>query len=77
VLRRRLIDGEISAWDDERGAYVVTGAEGRVQPGEVICIKFLGDKEGTQGKPYADFVIVRKPAVKGAQTGDRDGDIPF
>lgn len=81
VLRRRLIDGEVSQWDDARGAYVVTSSQGRVQPGEVVSIKYLGDREGSQGKPYADFAIARKPVVSEQEPTDdadgRDADIPF
>jgi hypothetical protein len=77
VLRRRLIEGEVSEWDDERSAYVVTGNEGRVQPGEVVSIKYLGDREGSRGTPYADFAIVRKPPAVPANTSSQDDDIPF
>jgi len=61
VLRRRLIDGELSEWDDVRKAFVVTEVEGRVQPGEVVSIKYVGDKDAASGNSYPDFVVVRKP----------------
>jgi hypothetical protein len=85
VLKRRLIDGEVSEWDDERGAYVVTSSQGRAEAGEVVSIKYLGDRESASGKPYADFKVVRKPFVgvptdvvdEGAGESAADDDIPF
>lgn len=79
VLRRRLIEGEVSEWDDSRNAYVVTRTEGRVRAGEVVSIKYLGDRENASGKPYADFAVSRKPAAGEDATGPGDGDdgIPF
>src|SRR4051812_5613306 len=56
VLKRRLIDGEVSEWDDNRKTYTVVDRQGRVADGEVVSIRFLGDKEGGNGTPYADFV---------------------
>ncbi len=61
VLRRRLIDGEVSEWDDKRKTFVVTDVEGRVQPDEVVSIKYVGDKDAASGNSYPDFVVVRKP----------------
>lgn len=70
VLRRRLIDGEVSEWNDERGCYVVTNIEGRVQPGEIVALKYKGDRQGTSGAEYADFHVVRKSAVPEAKPAE-------
>lgn len=81
VLRRRLIDGEVSEWDDSRGSYVVTCTEGRVAVGEVVAIRFLGEKEGSSGNPYSDFAVSRKPLTPAATSSPAatppDEDIPF
>ena len=60
VLRKRLVDGAVEEWDDDKGAFAVVRTEGRVQPGEVVSIKYLGDREGSQ-YDYPDFRVVRKP----------------
>jgi hypothetical protein len=82
VLRRRLVDGEVTEWDDDRKAFVVAATEGRVQPGEVVSIKYLGDKESASGKSYPDFTVVRKPAAAGTSKDDEAAtaggdDVPF
>ncbi len=74
VLRKRLVDGLVEEWDDEADKFAVVKTEGRVQPGEVVSIKFLGDREGTQ-YDYPDFRVVRKPPQGGSDEDD-DG-IPF
>jgi hypothetical protein len=61
VLTKRLIEGLVEEWDDEKNDFVVTRAEGRVQPGEVVSIKFLGDREGAK-YDYPDFRVSRKPS---------------
>jgi hypothetical protein len=63
VLTKGLIDGIFESWDDEAGGFVVTETLGRVKPGEVVSIKFLGDREG-QKFDYPDFRISRKPATE-------------
>jgi hypothetical protein len=65
VLSRRLIEGEISEWDDSRGSYVVTAVQGRAVVGEVVSMRFLGDKESSSGRSYPDFAVSRKPAESG------------
>jgi hypothetical protein len=66
VLTKGLIDGIVEAWDNEAGKFVVVETLGRVEPGEVVSIKFLGDREGAQYN-YPDFRISRKPpAVRDA-----------
>jgi hypothetical protein len=74
VLRKRLIDGIDEQWDDEKGGWVVVETLGRVVPGEIVSIKYLGDKEGKQ-YDYPDFRVVRKPPA-GAEKEVGD-DIPF
>ena len=79
VLNKRLIEGLVEEWNDERGEFVVVEAEGRVQPGEVVSIKYLGDREGVQ-YTYPDFRVSRRPPATvagGAQAEADEGGIPF
>ena len=81
VLTKRLIEGLVEEWNDERKAFVVVKTEGRVQPGEVVSMKYLGDREGAQ-YPYPDFSVSRKPAPGArrqavAGDSDPDDDVPF
>ena len=75
VLTKRLIDGLVEAWSDEQNGYVTTATLGRVQIGEVVSIKYLGDGENASGKAYPRFAVSRKPAAE-PQVGE-DVDIPF
>jgi hypothetical protein len=59
VLKKALIDGIFETWNDEVEDFVVTETLGRVEPGEVVSIKYLGDREG-QKYDYPDFRISRK-----------------
>jgi hypothetical protein len=88
VLRKRLIDGEVSEWDDERQAFVVTKTIGRVEVGEVVSLLYLGDKEGANGTSYATFKVSRRPEAYAADVTAEpvhadtppphtDDDIPF
>jgi hypothetical protein len=72
VLTKRLIDGLIEEWDDNLGEFAVVATLGRVQIGEIVSIKYVGDKQGAK-YDYPDFRISRKPAPEG---GD-GGEIPF
>ena len=86
VLRKTLIEGLVEEWDDERRAFVVAKTLGRVRPGEVVSMKYLGDREGVQYE-YPDFRVSRKPpsvVAEQADTSDvrpvadgQDDDIPF
>ncbi len=80
VLRKRLIDGIVEEWDDERAAYVVTGTLGRVVPDEVVSIRYTGDAESAQGKTYPRFVVSRKPptgpSTEAGNSGDKSGGAP-
>lgn len=67
VLAKRLVEGLEEAWDDDRKAFVVTATHGRVQPGEVVSMKYLGDKQGAQFV-FSDFRVSRKPAPASADT---------
>jgi hypothetical protein len=60
VLTKRLIEGLVEEWDDATKDFVVVETEGRVQPGEVVSIKYLGDKKGAQ-YDYPNFYVSRKP----------------
>jgi hypothetical protein len=88
VLTKGLIDGIVEEWDDDAKGFVVVETLGRVQPGEVVSIMFLGDREGAK-YDYPDFRISRKPPRdggpdKGQGSGNQpppgpatDDDFPF
>jgi hypothetical protein len=63
VLHKRLIEGVVSEWDDEMRDFVVVKTEGRVQPGEVVSLKYLGDREGAKFV-YPNFAVSRKPPLR-------------
>ena len=62
VLTKRLIEGLVEEWDDEKGEFVVVRTEGRVQPGEIVSVKYVGDREGSK-YDYPDFKVSRKPST--------------
>jgi hypothetical protein len=79
VLTKRLIEGLVEEWDDHEKAFVVVKDEGRVQPGEVVSIKFLGDREGLK-YDYPDFRVSRKPTPEQQELTDEleeDDGIPY
>jgi len=77
VLTKRLIEGLVEQWDDERNGFVVVETLGRVQPGEVVSLKYLGDRDGDK-YPYPDFKVSRKPAIATATELEEAGDdIPY
>lgn len=61
VLTKRLIEGLEEEWSDEEQDFVVVKTLGRVQIGEVVSIKYLGDVEGAR-YTYPNFRVSRKPA---------------
>jgi len=61
VLSKKLIEGLVEEWSEERGEFVVVETLGRVQPGEVVSLKYLGDVEGAKFT-YPNFRVSRKPA---------------
>jgi hypothetical protein len=61
VLRQALIEGLVKEYDQERREFLVILTLGRVQPGEVVSIRYLGNRESAQYN-YPDFKISRKPA---------------
>jgi hypothetical protein len=65
VLTKHLIDGVVEEWDDERKAFVETERHGRVEPGEVVSIKYVGDVEGAK-YTYPNFRVARKSATTAA-----------
>lgn len=77
VLTKRLVDGVVEGWDDTVGEFVVRETLGRVQVGEVVSIRYMGDREGAK-YDYPDFRVSRKPAAAASPdpTG-ADDDIPF
>lgn len=72
VLSKRLIEGIVEEWDEAAGGFVVTERLGRVQPGEIVSMKFLGDGETAGGKTYPRFSVVRKPPPE-----PEDDGIPY
>ena len=77
VLTKRLIEGLVEQWDDERNGFVVVETLGRVQPGEVVSLKYLGDVEGAK-YTYPNFRVSRKPAIATATELEEAGDdIPY
>jgi hypothetical protein len=81
VLTKRLIEGLVEKWNDEKQAFVTVATLGRVQPGEIVSIKYVGDVEGAR-YTYPNFKVSRKSAVDGelgepvTAAGD-EGGIPF
>jgi hypothetical protein len=67
VLRKRLVEGVVEEWDDERKAFAVIKTEGRVRADEVVSIKFLGDVQGAQFV-YPKFSVSRKPPTTAVAT---------
>jgi len=84
VLTKKLIEGLIEEWNDASGQFEVVEILGRVQPGEVVSIKFVGDVEGSQ-HTYPNFKVSRKPSPRPQQSlddaaeskGGGGSDIPF
>jgi len=87
-LKKALLEGEISEWDDEQKVFVVTDTVGPVQPGELLAIEHKGEREFTnkEGRRVTspDYRTLRKPPQAGT-TGSGGGggqigpddDIPF
>lgn len=81
VLQKRLIDGLVEEWDNDTREFKVVEVEGRVKPGEVVSIKYLGDREGAR-YIYPDFRISRRPPLKVESDVEADpsdfgqGDLP-
>ena len=80
ILKKLLIDGLIEKWDDDRKAFVETARLGRVEPCDVVSIKYLGDKEGAQ-YDYPTFAVSRRKADAAAAeppaAAVADDGIPF
>jgi len=74
ILQKALIDGVFEEWDDDKKAFVVKETLGKVRPGEVVSVKYLGEREG--GKfTYSNFAISRKAALP--VSAKAEDDIPF
>jgi hypothetical protein len=79
VLKKRLIEGAIEEWDPAAGEFTVVDELGPVKPGEIVSIKYLGDREGAQFD-YPNFKVSRKPPADTANDDpkdDVDDDIKF
>jgi len=75
ILKERLIEGIFTKWDDDKGEFVVDVTLGRVQPGEVVSIKYLGDIDGAKFK-YPNFKVSRKAANDAKGNTSRGADAP-
>ena len=73
VLTKSLIERVVEEWDEEQGGFVVSKTEGRVRPGEVVSIKYVGDREGAK-YIYPDFRVSRRPPL---DEGGLDDGIPY
>lgn len=71
ILKKTLVEGVFEEFDEKQNAFVEKERLGRVEPGEVVSVKFLGEKEGAK-YTYDNFNVVRKPARDDAPTGDHD-----
>jgi hypothetical protein len=86
-LRKILLEGEISKWDETRGEYVVEHTIGPVEPGELVAIEHRGEREFTnqEGRRVTspDYRVLRRPQpandtpAEAPKEGGPDGDIPF
>jgi hypothetical protein len=59
VLTKRLIEGLVEEWDEGSQQFVVVKTLGRVEAGEMVSIKFIGDKQGAK-YDYPNFRVYRK-----------------
>ncbi|HZQ64231.1 MAG TPA: hypothetical protein VFA66_03270 [Gaiellaceae bacterium] len=69
VLTKRLIEGTVEEWNGVKNEFVVTRTLGRVQAGEVVSIKYVGDVNGAR-YAYPNFKVSRKPRTAGSSSGD-------
>ena len=61
ILKKLLIDGVVEEFDEAQNAFVQKEVLGKVEPGEVVSIKFLGERQGGTFT-YDNFAVSRKPA---------------
>lgn len=59
VLKQHLIEGRVEEWNDEKEAFEQTALLGRVQAGQVVSLKYTGDKRSKAGYDYPTFKISR------------------
>ncbi len=76
VLTKKLIEGLVEEWSEERDQFVVTETLGRVEVGEVVSLKYLGDVEGAK-YTYPNFRVSRKPAPLASGGAALADDIPY
>ena len=78
VVKQRFVEGLAGgAARSYRVKYVVTETLGRVEVGEVVSLKYIGDGETSTGNAYPKFTVSRKPAAAPQGGGDDDDSIPF
>jgi hypothetical protein len=63
VLTKKLIEGLVEEWSSEHDGYVTVATLGRVAPGEIVSIKFVGDVEGAK-YTYPNFRVSRTQPPK-------------
>lgn len=73
ILRKGLIEGLVEEWSESENAFVLKETLGKVAPGEVVSIKYLGEEQGAKFT-YSKFKISRKPPVP--QDGDNPAEEP-
>lgn len=69
ALKKKLVEGLVEEWDDTRNEFVVTETIGRVEIGEVVALRYVGDIKGA-----TCFRVSRKPVLPasgGALSGER------
>jgi hypothetical protein len=59
VLKQHLIEGRVEEWDEEKQGFVTAATLGRVQPGDVVSLKYTGEKRAASGNDYPTFRISR------------------
>jgi hypothetical protein len=78
-LRKDLLEGEVSEWDEERNAYAVVDVIGPVQASELLAIEYKGEREFTnkEGRRVTspDYRTLRKQPA--ATTSDTEDELPF
>jgi hypothetical protein len=68
VLSKYLLEGVFEEWDSDTNGFVVVETLGRVQPNEIVSIKYLGDRQGTK-YVYPDFKVIRRPVPATSDAG--------
>jgi hypothetical protein len=80
VLTKKLVEGLVEEWDTDQNQFTIVESLGRVEPGEIVSMKYVGDVEGAK-YTYPNFKVSRKPAPVEPVDEDPgpfgDDDIPY